>query len=289
MYNVSLTEFHRQRFKPIFEHIEQACEEIGIEFYLVGAVARDISMALHGLEVPRVTRDLDLAVLIPEEADYQQLKETLLLKGDFAEVRTMPFTLKYAGETDVDLLPFGGMEMNGDVRLNQGEAVARLSVNGFTEVYQYGTHLVTLDDQFTFKVCSLPGMVLLKLIAYDDRPEHRVKDLTDIAFILKNYEHIIGDELYDVHHDLLETLVSLEHVAARILGRHIHPLLEPSPELRERVERILDQAIADGPEGKIIRHLHSAQYSVLPLEQVLDLLQQVRHGLDDHTTTVSAD
>ncbi|WP_165840962.1 nucleotidyl transferase AbiEii/AbiGii toxin family protein [Larkinella punicea] len=185
MYSVSLTEFHRQRFKPIFAHLEQACEQTGIDFYLVGAVARDLTMAVHGLEAPRATRDLDLAVLVPEESDYYRLKDTLLAQGDFAEVRGMPYTLKYAGQTDVDLLPFGGMELTNHVLLNRGEGVARLAVTGFSEVYEHGTQLIRLDDQFTFRVCSLPGMVVLKLIAYDDRPEHRVKDLTDIAFILK--------------------------------------------------------------------------------------------------------
>ncbi|MCY7349599.1 MAG: nucleotidyl transferase AbiEii/AbiGii toxin family protein [Cytophagaceae bacterium] len=195
MYNVSLTEFHRQRFWPIFEHIEKACTQTGIDFYLVGAVARDISMAIHGLESSRVTRDLDLAVLVPEEADYYRLKDTLLVQGNFAEVRHMPFTLKYAGQTDVDLLPFGGMELNNEVLINKGEAIARLKVNGFSEVYEHGTQLVTLDNEFTFRVCGLPGMVLLKLIAYDDRPEHRVKDLADVSFILKNYLDITEAEL----------------------------------------------------------------------------------------------
>lgn len=289
MLNVSLTEFHRQRFKPIFEHIERACEQIGIEFFLVGAVARDISMALHGLEVPRVTRDLDLAVLIPEEDDYQHLKEILLAQGDFAEVRTMPFTLKYAGETDVDLLPFGGMEVNSHVSLNRGEAVVRLAVNGFAEVYKHGTYKVTLDDQYTFRVCDLPGMVLLKLIAYDDRPEHRVKDLTDIAFIIKNYEEIIGDELFDTHFDLLEGEISLELISARILGRHIRPMLDASPELRERVIDILNRAIADGPEGAVVRYIYTAQYRGFPLEHTFNLLLQLRAGLDDTLTTVTTD
>lgn len=289
MYNLSLTDVQRQRYRPIFEAIEQACEEIGIHFFLVGAVARDLAMALHGMEVPRVTRDLDLAVLIPEEADYLRLKETLLAQGDFAGVRTMPFTLKYAGETDVDLLPFGGMEMDSHVSLNRGEAVVRLAVNGFAEVYERGTFLITLDDRFTFRVCDLPGMVLLKLIAYDDRPEHRVKDLTDISFIIKNYETIVDNDLYDTHYDLLETFDTIEKVATRILGRHIQPLLDPSPELRARVTAILDRALASGPEGPVVRHMHSAQYREFPLDHVFNLIQQLRLGLDDTPMTTPVD
>jgi len=285
MSNVSLTEYHRQRFSPIFEQIELACQKTNVDFYLVGAVARDISMALHGLEASRATRDLDLAVLVPTETDYQRLRETLLAQGNFAEVRNMPFTLKYAEYTDVDLLPFGGMELGSGILLNRGEGVARLAVTGFAEVYEHGTQLVTLDDQFTFRVCDLPGMVLLKLIAYDDRPEHRGKDLSDISFILKHYLDIAESELYELHADLLENTVSLEQTAARILGRHIRPLLEPSRPLRTRITGILDRAIADGPAGAIIRQLQAAQYRNDPLDTVLHLVQSLRQGLDDTPIT----
>ncbi|WP_138995182.1 hypothetical protein [Larkinella sp. C7] len=192
----------------------------------------------------------------------------------------MPYTLKYAEQTDVDLLPFGGMELTNHVLLNRGEGVARLAVTGFSEVNEHGTQLIRLDDQFTFRVCSLPGMVVLKLIAYDDRPEHRIKDLTDI-FILKNYLEIIEEDLCDQHADLLETSVSLEQTAARILGRHMQPLLMPSFLLQERIIMIIDSAIADGPEGAVVRNLHAAQYQRFPLDHVCYLLQNLRQGLDD--------
>jgi predicted nucleotidyltransferase len=285
MSSVSLTEFHRQRFSPIFEQIERACQQINVDFYLVGAVARDISMALHGLKAPRVTRDLDLAVLVPTESDYQQLRDTLLAQGDFAEVKAMPFTLKYAEQTDVDLLPFGGLELSSGIRVNRGEGVARLAVTGFAEVYEHGTKLITLDEQFTFRVCDLPGMVLLKLIAYDDRPEHRGKDLADISFILKHYLDITEAELFDSHYDLIENQVSSEQSAARILGRHIRPLLEPSAPLRKRITGILDRAIAEGPAGSVIRQIQAAQYRNAPLDTVLHLVQSLRKGLDDTPIT----
>ncbi|PRY22292.1 putative nucleotidyltransferase [Spirosoma oryzae] len=286
MYSISLTERQRQQYKPIFDAIEQACDEVGIEFFLVGAVARDITMAIHGLESPRVTRDLDIAVLIPEPTDYDRLKEKLLEKGQFAEVRNMPFTLKYAGDTVVDLLPFGGLEMDGQVLVNRGEAVAKLAVTGFAEVYEHGTQHVMLDEEFTFRVCDLPGMVVLKLIAYDDNFE-RVKDLTDIAFILKNYEAIIDQQLFDEHYDLLDGEISLEQAAARILGRHLRPILNSLAALYQRVTAILDRAIADGPEGPVARHIHSAQYQRKPLDYVITLLQQIRQGIDDTITTAS--
>lgn len=285
MSSISLTEYHRRRFSPIFEQIERACQQTNVDFYLVGAVARDISMALHGLESSRATRDLDLAVLVPNETDYKQLRETLLAQGNFAEVRNMPFTLKYAEQTDVDLLPFGGLELGSGIRLNRGEGVARLAVTGFAEVYEHGTQLVTLDDRFTFRVCDLPGMVLLKLIAYDDRPEHRGKDLADISFILKHYLDITEAELFDSHYDLIENQVSSEQSAARILGRHICPLLEPSAQLRKRVTGILDRAIAEGPAGNVIRQIQVAQYRDVPLDTVLHLVQSLRKGLDDIPTT----
>lgn len=49
------------------------------------------------------------------------------------------------------------------------------------EVYQSGTEEVEMETGHNFKIATLPSIVLLKLIAFDDRPEKRSKDARDIA------------------------------------------------------------------------------------------------------------
>lgn len=72
----------------------------------------------------------------------------------------------------VDILPFGEIEINDEVKF-EGTGLISIKVNGFNEVYFAGTETVELSTGHTFKVATLPAIVLLKFIAYDDRPEVR--------------------------------------------------------------------------------------------------------------------
>lgn len=287
IYQVSLEKLRHETLRPLFEALERACAAVGLDFYLVGAVARDIWMTgVHDLEPSRATRDVDLAVLVPTEAEYTRLKEALLGEGTFSESPRNPLTLFFEGKITVDLMPFGGVEVaDGQVHLHRGQGVARFAVNGFAEVNEQATAWVAVDDTLRFRVCTLPGILVLKWIAFDDRPEHRLKDLEDIAFILKNYDQIAGDALFTDHFDLLEDSDSLEATAARIAGRDVRPLLSDSEALRTRVAAILDRAMAEGETGVVVRQMQRAQFSHRPADVVLGLLEHFRQGLDDPLTT----
>lgn len=43
----------------------------------------------------------------------------------------------------------------------------------------------------------LPGMVVLKLIAWSDRPEERDNDLSDILRIIQHYYNLNWDEIVE--------------------------------------------------------------------------------------------
>jgi len=282
-YQVSLTELRHERFSPVFEAVEQACAAVGISFYLVGAVARDIWLTgIHKIPSGRITRDLDLALLIPHEDDYWRLRESLLATGQFAEVRNAPVTLLYQGTIVLDLIPFGDLEVaDGLVVLHRGEGVANIQVNGFTEVFDEATEWVDIDEQYHFRVCTLPGMVVLKLIAFSDRPEHRGKDLDDVAFIMTNYVDIVGDELYEEQVDLLEAEMILPMIGARILGRHLRPLLARSEPLHRRIMDVLDKQILIGEDSPLARSFRLQGGHSATTEGALQQIHELRQGILD--------
>jgi predicted nucleotidyltransferase len=112
------------------------------------------------------------------------------------------------------------------------------STNVFAEVYRNGTSQFEIEGQ-SFAVSTLPAIVLLKLIAYDDRPEIRSKDLNDIGNIVQQYHDIAGDDLFeDDFVDLLEIDI-LIIAAAQLLGRHIWLIVKRSSHLVERIMSIL--------------------------------------------------
>jgi predicted nucleotidyltransferase len=69
-----------------------------------------------------------------------------------------------------------------------------INVEGFQEVFDSASEEIKTESQ-QFKVCTLAGIVILKLIAWDDRPEWRREDAGDIAEIIKNYYHFNYDTM----------------------------------------------------------------------------------------------
>lgn len=55
------------------------------------------------------------------------------------------------------------------------------------------------------KIANIPplsGMVILKLIAWNDKPEYRENDLADILKIIQNYYDIKFSEIVEHHYDI---------------------------------------------------------------------------------------
>lgn len=81
-----------------------------------------------------------------------------------------------------------------------------------------------------FKIATLPSIILLKLIAYDDRPEFRIKDIQDISDIINMYFEIETNIIFDEHYDLLERIDEGHGViASRVIGRLMKKTLDKHP------------------------------------------------------------
>ncbi|MBI2269279.1 MAG: nucleotidyl transferase AbiEii/AbiGii toxin family protein [Bacteroidetes bacterium] len=236
-FKINIEQLRQEGLKELFEALERAFNALKIDFYLVGAIARDTWFVHNGMR-PSGTKDVDFAVFIPAKEDFEKLKKHLKEKEGFNDSTQNEFVLFSPKGLQVDLLPFGEIEVEGKVML-EGKGFAKIAVNGFREVYENGTHPVEFDKH-TFKVCSLPGIVILKLIAYDDRPQERQKDIEDVRLILDHYFDIESDIIYENHNDLFENNAELPHIAARVLGRQMKLILDRSTDLKQRVISILE-------------------------------------------------
>lgn len=122
-----------------------------------------------------------------------------------------------------------------------------MDMPGFQEAYSSVTTISV--DGIRIRVCSLEGIVLLKLIAHDDKPS-RTKDISDIEHIIKVYFDLFDEAIYSEYFDVMElydTRASnyLELVSARVIGRKIRDLLLNSPDVKKRIEIILNKRFAD--------------------------------------------
>lgn len=232
MSNIYKTNFDniKEVYKNIFDALERALKKFDIDFYLIGAQSRDVWINHLDLYA-RATRDIDFSVFIKDHEKWNQLTAFLISEEGFARDKKEPYRF-YSGAI-VDLIPFGGIEENGEVRLDN--PATELSVYGCKEVTE---EAVVLEGGF--KVITLPGLCIMKLIAWNERPDRRAKDWEDFLFILTNYHEIAGEQLFEGNHDdLFDDNFELPIAAARMLGRNMRSVLNKNQKLKTKVVDIL--------------------------------------------------
>lgn len=234
-----ITDFNKIRQEKsilkILEALERGFEKFGIDYYLVGAVAREVWMrGLKDITPRRATSDIDFGVLIKDSDHFDELKNYLIKAEGFIGHRENAFVLTAPEGREIDILPFGEIEKEGKVSV-KGTGMTTLYVDGMKEVFAEGAPEVTFEEKITFKVCTLPGIVLLKLVAWDDRPEMRRDDLIDIADIIFHFFNIYDEMIWTEHNDLFGDDKSLENISARVLGREMGKILRRNEDLKKRI------------------------------------------------------
>ncbi len=148
-------------------------------------------------------------------------------------------------------MPFGEIEEPYTVGFNERQS--ELHVLGFKEVLGHPEYLLIEDKQVL--IPPFPGMLLLKLIAWNDRPEVRKDDLLDILRIIEYYFELNEDEILTDHYD---TFVDAEVfdkwlISAEVLGKKTITYLSQSVLLKETVFDILKNNIKNKDQSPILK------------------------------------
>jgi predicted nucleotidyltransferase len=234
---ISQTNFEaiRVSYAPIFAVLEKAFAHFGIDFYLIGAQSRDVWIN-HLSLTKRTTNDIDFAVMMNDQSQWNELVKHFTQEQNFIQDPDHPFRF-YLGSNMLDLIPFGGIEKNGEVILE----------NPLTELSVYGCREVTEDAVVIsgkYKVITLPGLCIMKLIAFDEKPDQRAKDFEDFNLVMKNYGEIAGEELFsNTYEDLIQADFELSTAAARMLGRNMQTILNKNEILKNRITAILESKL----------------------------------------------
>ncbi len=259
--------------KETFEVLELAFKKYGIDYYLIGARARDLWTDHIALGEKRTTEDVDFCIYINEHEQYKTLVKDLVETYGFKRDEEEPYRFYFNGT--IDLIPFGGIEKDGEVLLE----------NPPTELSVYGTkeavaHAKIVDGEF--KVVTLPGLCVLKLIAFHEKPDRRSKDLEDFYFLLENYGDIAGDQLFEgvEHEDLIKDDFELTLASARLLGRQIKNITLGSPELSTKLNEILVSRLK-GFSEKEIDSMYEVRDNGDTLVERFKLVVEVIKGLND--------
>lgn len=163
-------------------------QQLHTELFVVGATARDIGMLLLQEScAPRKTLDLDVAALLQDWSQYEQLTQVLLANHFEKQAAKQRFT--YRGENgrnfyEVDIVPFGAIATDEMVAWPpEGSPV--MSVRCFADVMQHADKVI-VDGLFAFRIASLSGQFLIKLDTWNDRHLTTKKDAADMYYILQN-------------------------------------------------------------------------------------------------------
>lgn len=236
--SIKLEDLRQDQLRDLFLVAEQVFAGLGIDFYILGALARDSWYAKENLD-SRTTRDVDFALYVSSQDQYDNLFAKLIKEHGFSEIKEVPFRLQTPFGFTIDLIPFGDFSID-DAVFPDEHRDRPVFVNAFEEVFKHATAPVEVEeDTLKFRVATLPAILLLKLIAYDDRPENRTQDPLDIADIILNYVEIEKEMIWEKHHDLFDEGTGLDEIATVVIGREIKDILYDNKVLRNRVLQIL--------------------------------------------------
>src|SRR5690606_3374402 len=90
MINISRTNLNELR--DVLPVVEQCCRQLQIDFYIVGALAKEIWFAAEGI-VTGGTKDVDFAIFVSDEHQFDQLKSALIDNHGFRRAKGNSFVL----------------------------------------------------------------------------------------------------------------------------------------------------------------------------------------------------
>lgn len=232
----------------ILESVARVSADLGIDYFVVGATARDILLThVYGIDMLRATLDIDFAIAVKDWSEFDRLKNGLLKVKGFISTGKMKQRLEFHPDTGahsdaypIDLVPFGGVASAAHMIAWPPDMQVVMNVCGYDEVYAAAEE-VELSPGYSIRVASLAGLGLLKLFAWEERGLKNPKDAQDLHTLLKNYfDSGNRDRIYEEESDLLAEVDYDPILAGAILlGKDIARIANETT--RQKLIAILEQ------------------------------------------------
>ncbi len=150
-----------------------------------------------------------------------------------------------------------------------------MNVAGFEEALASSIP-IQIEEGLIVRVASIPGLMILKLVAWSDRGGETDKDAADIYRLLTAYADAGNtDRLYDNEMDLLEAVgFDMQLAGAELLGRDVAHLCAPGA--MTRIRSVLE---SERTFERLVDHMvrTSAVPETAPFVQ--RMLTRFRHGV----------
>jgi predicted nucleotidyltransferase len=277
-YKISSNQFSLSVLKPVLKDLNSLFGKIDVKYFVIGAIARDLSMTVYNHTSGRLTHDLDIAIAIDSWDNFMQIESLLQETGWFTKDLKQRQRFHYMGVYAIDILPFGRIMQDTDRIIWPPRGEFRMTTLGFTEVYENSME-ITIDEEFTIKVASLAGLFILKLIAWVDRNTMTKKDAEDIGFILNNYLNIYMDRAMDYYENIYNDDFTELRGSAILLGKDLCEILPSGSDSRNRFVLILTNEINRSVDSRLLNQIIETNR----LFKFDDLLSSINRLLDEMT------
>ncbi len=261
----------------ILRAVAKAARAEGIDYMLVGATARDILLYhVLGLASPRATRDVDFAVAVKGWGQFDAVKARLVASGQFKDEERALQRLYYKArdfDFPLDLVPFGDIGGERNEVAWPPDMKIIMNVAGYNDVLAAAVNVVLMPG-LEGKVVSLPGLGVLKLIAWSDRGKANPKDARDLIHLMENYTAAGNiDRVYDEEGVIEAGGYDPDLAGVYLLGKDIGRLVAPETVALLRQIIMQDFMRLAGEMIKPVRHRDNVElYVQTRLRLLLDAL-----------------
>jgi predicted nucleotidyltransferase len=269
--------------KPIVDALytlKKVADSLNIPFFVLGASARDLILKhCYGVEPLRKTGDIDLGVEVANWEQFTTLTKSLIVTGEFS--LTSEKQRFRRGTTLIDIIPFGPIA-DEDKKISwPPEHEIFMSMVGFEEAYECSiTIRLSSDPVLDIKLSTLPGLAIMKLIAWKEKYPERKRDAGDLLLIMNKYEEAGSSErLYGEELPLLQEERFDARVAGiRLLGRDMARI--SNPQTFRIIKSILDGEIEDVSQYKLVSDMIRESGSLQArFGEILSRLEKLRQGI----------
>jgi predicted nucleotidyltransferase len=223
--------------------LRQRCPQVRL--VLIGAAAIQVYFELH-----RFTSDVDLVLVLEAEA-----LQPLMLGLGWQRSATMLHRYRHPNGTVADVLPASpALVARGVVAFGDNE---ELSLTGFDLALEH-TQPVQLSGGTTIEVVALPVLVVLKIVAWLERPQERQKDLGDLAQILMYALEDDDERRWDAAHPVCASGLDHEDQSAFFIGYEVGLIAKPPH--ADAIARFLAQ-VSDTNAVTFAQMVRAAAYS----------------------------
>lgn len=249
--SVNITGKLLQGLVDLYADISVHTKELGIDFLVVGATARDsVFVYGYGCPIERGTTDVDFGIHVASWDEFSALKDRLLAAGykaDAHQIHRLSREDKEGLRWEIDIVPFGDIADNGNViRWPPGRDVV-MSVLGFSEAFQHALDVhISEDPDIVIPVASPAGLCLLKLVSWVDRDVGpRVRDAMDFEYMIRSYTKIpeIREAVYEEGQMEAQDWVEA-HASAMKLGQDAREIASSA------TREFLKESLFDQPSKK---------------------------------------